>query len=967
MLVRSLIVTAGLLLVLPCVASAYDALLLDPDEDRIVGEPDVAIADDGATVVAWASHVAEGAQPLNGIRIRRFNGDGDAVGEMFRIDVLPGDLARKPSVDMTPDGSRFVVAWEGGTEGERNKRRIWVRVFDSEGQPLETEFRVDQIRMTHEQWGLSRDFYRDPKVSIAPNGDFVVVWRSEGRNSCDRFNISARRFSRNGVPLGDEFVVNTERSGSQLNPDVDHDASGGFVVVWQSGRWIGTNGEWSQIQGRVFDAAGAAAGDEFPLTVDGLGSVAFPSLVVSPSGVFACAWNEGPDTDVAAHIGARVFEADGAPHGRKIEIHAEMSGRGVSHVSIVGNFDLMVAWNGKAGDRLESPAVMAQVFTAAGSAATDPFPLSPATCWPVATPRTAGARGHGAVVWKTVLADGIVVRRFDSAAPWMDVPFKTGGRTYRAMVDLSRRRVNDPNADHSNRVKAARFATCMRSVAREAAQEFQTCLVRDEKNPLRANCARGLAATADSAEQALPTLLAVLRNQEIADSDRAAVACGIGWFGPDAISAVSALTSALGDDSERIRACAARSLGRIGAVGTVEAIASALSEPVEYGPTGAEMHRHLIHALVDLSENEKAPEAVERYRSACGWLLSYTDDGRRPSDLWKPEGLDRYIQKSNSSRRSYSRRSRLERYDTRKMIDDARHRIEEGLIGRPEGSWDSDQAKYYRDIDRMVERYLAIRSLGRMTACECRLALLKGIAGTDPVPDWAAATYSGQVGSAASLSCLPEILELTEGMGERGAPVSMGLAELLGKDDVPELPVLPVLQAMTAIGPVCEWCVTGLRKKLDDPDPEIVAAAIRGLIAAGPEAIWGSKIALMKKLKAESAAVYAAADAALDLIEIEAEACKTTWFPEEAPELEPPPPPRSAVPPGVYGIPAGGSAMPPHPVWTLPPGSAEPPRPVRTPVPGSALPLGEAGMPPVGGGYTGKPGSGYTGTPKKPD
>ena len=917
-MVRSLKVIAGLLLAMSSSALAYDALLLEPDEDRIVGEPDVAIADDGATVVAWASHVAEGAQPLNGIRIRRFNGNGDAVGEMFRIDVLPGDLARKPAVDMTPDGSRFVVAWEGGTEGERNKRRIWARVFDAAGQPLDTEFRVDQIRMTHEQWGLPRDFYRDPKVSMAPNGNFVVVWRSEGRTSCDRFNISARRFSRDGVPLGDEFVVNTERSGSQLNPDVDHDASGGFVVVWQSGRWIGTNAEWSQIHGRVFDATGAAVGVEFPLTPENLGSVAFPSLVVAPNGAFACAWNEGPGTDEAAHISARVFKADGAPLGRTIAIDAEVEDRAVPHVSIVGNLDLMVAWNGKADDRLESPTVMAQVFSAVGSAATDPFPLSPATCWPVGAPRTAGSSGHGAVVWETTLDDGIVVRRFDSMAPWRDVPFKNGGRTFRAMVEMHRRIINDSNQDRGRRITAIRFATCMRSMARETAQEFQACLVDDEVNSLRGHCATGLAATADSAEQALPTLLAVLRNTELTGSERAGAACAVGWFGPDAVSAVPALTSVLDDDSESVRACAARSLGRIGAAGTVDAIASALSEPVEYGWVGAELHRRLIHALVDLLGGETGWNAVRTYSSTCDSLLTYTGDGRRQSDLWNSDGLDRYIRKSRSSRRSYSRRSRPERFDTAQMIEDARNRLEEGLIGRPEGSWNSDSAKYYREIDRMVEKYLAIRSLGPMAACECKLALMKGIADADPVPDWAAATYSEQLGSAASLSCLPDMLELTETMGSRGASVSSGLADLLGKDDVP---VLQVLQTMTAIGPVCKWCVPALRRKLDDPDPEIVAAAIRGLIAAGPEAIWGSKIALMKKLKAESAAVYVAAEAALDLIEIEAEACDETWFPVDNPDLEPPPPPRSAAPPGAYRIPVGGSAMPPRPVRTLPTGS----------------------------------------------
>jgi hypothetical protein len=599
-LIRPLILIVGLLM-LPCGVSAYDALLLDPDEDRIAGEPDVAIADDGRTVVVWASHVVEGAQPLNGIRIRRFGANGHAVGEMFRIDVLPGDLARKPSIDMTPDGLRFVVAWEGGTEGERNKRRIWARVFDSKGQPLGTEFRVDQVRMTHEQWGLSRDFYRDPKVSMAANGDFVVVWRSEGRTSCDRFNISARRYSRDGVPLGDEFIVNTERSGSQLNPDVDHDASGGFVIVWQSGRWIGTNAEWSQIRGRVFDATGAAVGVEFPLTPEIQGSVSFPALVVAPAGAFACAWVEGSGPDKTARIGARVFKADGVPFGRAIGIGAEPADRAAPHVSIVGNLDLMVAWNGLADDRLESPAVMAQVFRATGSAVTDQFPLTPPTCWPVAAPKTAGSPGHGAVVWKTTLDDGIVVRRFESAAPWRDVPFESGGRTYVEMVDTSRALLNHPDKERTGLVEAIRFATCMRGTARDMAVDFQDCLSNEEIGSSRAGCATGLAATANSAKEALPTLLAVLRDKERSSDERAAAACAIGWFGPDGTAAVRGLVSALSENDDRISACAARSLGRIGAVGAADAIASALSEPVEHVGLRAELHRHLIQALVELS------------------------------------------------------------------------------------------------------------------------------------------------------------------------------------------------------------------------------------------------------------------------------------------------------------------------------------------------------------------------------
>ena len=66
---------------------------------------------------------------------------------------------------------------------------------------------------------------------------------------------------RDGAPLGDEFIVNTGRSGSQLNPEVDHDASGGFVVVWQS--YDQDNNNTYGIYGQRYNAAGVAQGGEF--------------------------------------------------------------------------------------------------------------------------------------------------------------------------------------------------------------------------------------------------------------------------------------------------------------------------------------------------------------------------------------------------------------------------------------------------------------------------------------------------------------------------------------------------------------------------------------------------------------------------------------------------------------------------------------------------------------------------------
>ena len=46
--------------------------------------------------------------------------------------------------------------------------------------------------------------------------------------------VSAQRFDADGGKIGDEFLINTETSSSQQNPDVATFADGSYVVMWQS-------------------------------------------------------------------------------------------------------------------------------------------------------------------------------------------------------------------------------------------------------------------------------------------------------------------------------------------------------------------------------------------------------------------------------------------------------------------------------------------------------------------------------------------------------------------------------------------------------------------------------------------------------------------------------------------------------------------------------------------------------------
>jgi hypothetical protein len=62
------------------------------------------------------------------------------------------------------------------------------------------------------------------------------------------------------VPAGGEFRANTYTTGDQDDTSVASDASGNFVVVWQSDGQDGSN---RGIFARRYDASGAPRGPEF--------------------------------------------------------------------------------------------------------------------------------------------------------------------------------------------------------------------------------------------------------------------------------------------------------------------------------------------------------------------------------------------------------------------------------------------------------------------------------------------------------------------------------------------------------------------------------------------------------------------------------------------------------------------------------------------------------------------------------
>jgi hypothetical protein len=216
--------------------------------------PAVAMAADGSFVVSWIRSVSPdvgspGAPPA--VMVRRYSKLGTPVGPPTRIST--GLVAgNRPGVCIDTTG-RAVVVWTNIDEirpFEPSLLGVSLRRVSTAGAPLDTEFVVAPP--------LSSD--SSAAVACGPGGSFVVAWSTDQAPAVENLDIVAQRFTTLGRRNGKIFRINGTTAGEQAVPAMSIDASGNFVVVWQS-RLLGTN-TGDSILGRRFFASATADGPD---------------------------------------------------------------------------------------------------------------------------------------------------------------------------------------------------------------------------------------------------------------------------------------------------------------------------------------------------------------------------------------------------------------------------------------------------------------------------------------------------------------------------------------------------------------------------------------------------------------------------------------------------------------------------------------------------------------------------------
>src|SRR6185503_6876257 len=153
---------------------------------------------------------------------------------------------------------------------------------------------------------------RRPTVASDESGNFVVVWASDGQDGSTQ-GVFGQRFKASGAPQGSEFQVNTYTTDRQYGSTVASDAIGNFVVVWLS------YGQGSGVFGQRFDASGARRGVEFQVNTY-TGPQGHPVVASDASGNFLVIWQSPHDGDDTGIFGQR-FDASGVPQGGEFQVN----------------------------------------------------------------------------------------------------------------------------------------------------------------------------------------------------------------------------------------------------------------------------------------------------------------------------------------------------------------------------------------------------------------------------------------------------------------------------------------------------------------------------------------------------------------------------------------------------------------------------------------------------------------------
>lgn len=369
---------------------------------------DVATDDAGNFVVVWESE----GQDLSsyGIYAQLYDNTGSKIGAEFQVNTYTASYQSKPAVAMDSDGD-FVVVWHsyGQESGGGEGTGIYAQRFDNTGSMVGVEFLVN----TH-----TTSYQRSPDVAMDSNGDFVVVWDSQGIAGEDGYGIRAQRYSNTGATVGSEFSVNTYTTSTQRDPSVAMDDVGNFIVTWQSNQ---EETDGNGIYAQLYDDEGTVVGDEIHVNTTETSTQGSPDVAMDDSGDFVITWDSSHAGGESRDVMLQRFDSSGNPVGSEIQVNDyDDSYQEDPAIGIDSDGDFVVVWQSRRQDG-DQDGVFAKRYSNDGNISTVEFQVNTHTTSDQNSASVAvDADGDMMVAWTNYNGVGgqdIDAQRLDASAP----------------------------------------------------------------------------------------------------------------------------------------------------------------------------------------------------------------------------------------------------------------------------------------------------------------------------------------------------------------------------------------------------------------------------------------------------------------------------------------------------------------------------------------------------------------------
>lgn len=208
-----------------------------------------------------------------------------------------------------------------------------------------------------------------PDVAMDENGNFVVVWESEGQDG-DMGGIFAQRFNSQGQRVKKEFRANTTTTSVQGSPAVAMDKAGNFVVVWES---YGQDGDRFGIFGQLYKKTGKKLKKEFQVNTTTKNHQLYPDVAMDANGNFVVTWTMVKKKKNMFDIFAQRFSRTGEPLGDEFQVNTYVDdNQHLSQVSMDRKGNFVIVWESINQDS-DSGGVYAQLYSKTGKKKGDEF------------------------------------------------------------------------------------------------------------------------------------------------------------------------------------------------------------------------------------------------------------------------------------------------------------------------------------------------------------------------------------------------------------------------------------------------------------------------------------------------------------------------------------------------------------------------------------------------------------------